>query len=139
MPWPRELPVSSLQVGLRGRIKLGAQGEAGNGQGTPPQGEARRGLETLPREDVRVHEPPPETLPQKAERKPEALRLPRKREHEWARTRGKREGRLEMPPQMVEREPSWLPRELSREDTPSTWEGPGSWDPGSRLGKEISI
>jgi hypothetical protein len=96
----------------------------------------------LSREDVRVHEPPPETLPQKTERKPEVLtgRLPRKCEHEGARTRGKREGRREMPPQKGEREPSWPPRELSSENTLSTWEGPGSWtQEGSGLGKEISI
>jgi len=43
-------------------LEPGAHGEAEHGQETPPQGEAKGGLETLPREDMDVHEPPPGAL-----------------------------------------------------------------------------
>ena len=64
-------------------LELGADGEAGRGQETLPQGEAGCGLETLLREGKHVHEPLPEALSQKGERKPEAL--PRKGECEAGR------------------------------------------------------
>ena len=50
---------------------------------TPPQGEARCGHEKLPEEGKHEHEAPLGALPQKGERKPEAL--PRMCEREWAR------------------------------------------------------
>ncbi len=125
-------------------------------------GETRREVETLPREGKRVHEPPPEAPPRKREHevdKPKPEALPRERECEHARTGAKRKPKVEASARKGEREhakalppegnhergttpqgntnegecePSWPPREPSREDVLSTWGGPDPWNPGGR-------
>jgi len=116
--------------------------------GATPQGVAKRIVEGLLREGKhKASEPPPEALPQKDKRNPEALSCKHKLKHpEVPPQRGRREPEVLLPDSECEHgtmpqgtpnkgicEPGWPSRDPSHEVTLSTWEGPGPWDPGRGL------
>ena len=113
--------------------------------GATPQGVAKRKVERLLRGGKhKASKPPPEALPQRGERNPEALSRKRKLEcPEAPPQRGRREPEALLPDgehergttlqgnlNKAKREPDQLPRKPSHEIVLSTWEGPGPWDPG---------